>query len=378
MSSGGLWADVVGQPDAVAQLDAAARGEAGHGWLVVGPAGSGRSVAARAFTAALQCATRSACGVCRPCREVVVGSHPDVVSVRTEGLSLGVRQMRALAPVALSAPTVGRHRVIVVEDADRLTESAANVLLKPLEEPADATVFVLCAPSLEDVLPTIRSRCRLVTLRVPAARDVADLLVAEGVDRSMAAFAAAAGQGHVGRARRLARDSGARERRAAVLRLPQELRSVSSALVAAAELVKAADEEAAVVSGERDAAESAALKQALGIGVRGVSARGTAGAVRELEGEQRSRATRARRDVLDRALVDLAALYRDALIIALHASAAPVHADQTTVAAELARTASPESLLRRIDAVLACRDALAANVAPLLAIESMALALRTG
>lgn len=378
MTPDGLWAGVVGQPDAVVQLAAAARGEPGHGWLVVGPAGSGRSVAARAFTAALQCATRSACGECGPCRQVLAGSHPDVTSVGTEGLSLGVRQMRAVAPVALSAPTVGRHRVIVIEDADRLTESAANVLLKPLEEPADATVFVLCAPSLEDVLPTVRSRCRLVILRVPAPAAVTDLLVGEGVDRPMAAFAAAAGQGHVGRARRLARDGGARERRAAVLRLPQELGSVSSAMVAASELVKAAEEEAAAVAGERDAAETAALREALGIGVRGVSARGTAGPVKELEGEQRSRATRARRDVLDRALVDLAALYRDALVIALHAASSPVHADQTAVAAELARTASPESLLRRIDAVLACRDALSANVAPLLAIESMALALRTG
>jgi DNA polymerase-3 subunit delta' len=308
----------------------------------------------------------------------MAGTHPDVTAVSTEGLSLGVRAMRALVPVALTSPSVGRHRVIVVEDADRLTETAANVLLKPLEEPGAATVFVLCAPSLEDVLPTIRSRCRLVTLRIPAAAAVADLLVSEGIDRGIASFAAAAGQGHVGRARRLARDEGARERRAAVLRLPQELGSVSSSLSAAAELVAAAEEESGAMTGERDAAETASLRQALGVGVRGVSPRGTAGPVKELEGEQRSRSTRARRDVLDRALVDLAALYRDALVLALHASSAPVHADQTAVAAELARTASPESLLRRIEAVLACREAIAASVAPLLACESMALALRAG
>ncbi len=373
-----LFDAVVGQPDAVAQLAGAAAGDSGHAWLVVGPAGSGRSVAARAFTAALQCETRDACGRCAACREVMAGTHPDVAAVSTEGLSLGVRAMRALVPVALSSPSVGRHRVIVVEDADRLTETAANVLLKPLEEPGEATVFVLCAPSTEDVLPTIRSRCRLVTLRIPSVAAVAELLVAEGVDHDTASFAAAAGQGHVGRARRLARDEGARERRAAVLRLPQELGSVATALQAAAGLVTAADEESAAMSGERDAAETASLREALGLGVRGVTVRGTAGAVKELEAEQRSRATRARRDVLDRALVDLAALYRDALLIALHVGGAPVHADQADVAAELARTVTAEALLRRIDAVLGCREAIEANVAPLLAVEAMALALRTG
>jgi DNA polymerase-3 subunit delta' len=372
-----LFDAVVGQPDAVAQLVGAAAGDAGHAWLIVGPAGSGRSIAARAFTAALQCETRSGCGRCAPCREVMAGSHPDVTAVATEGLSLGVRAMRALAPMALSSPAVGRHRVIVLEDADRLTETAANVLLKPIEEPADATVFVLCAPSTEDVLPTIRSRCRLVTLRVPSPTAVADLLAAEGIDRDLATFAAAAGQGHVGRARRLARDVGARDRRAAVLQLPQELGSVASALAAAAQLLAAADEEAASMSGERDAAETAALKESLGVGVRGVTVRGTAGAVKELESEQRSRSTRARRDVLDRALVDLAALYRDALLLALRAGGEPVHADQTAVAAELAQAATPESLLRRIDAVLACREAIETNVAPLLAVEAMALGLRT-
>jgi DNA polymerase-3 subunit delta' len=373
-----LWDAVVGQPSVVAQLQTAALGDPGHAWLIVGPAGSGRSVAARAFTAALECVTRDACGVCAGCREVTGRSHPDVAYVQTEGLSLGVKQMRSLAPVAQSSPGSGRHRVIVIEDADRLTETAANVLLKPLEEPGAATVFVLCAPSLEDVLPTIRSRCRLVTLRVPATSDVAALLVAEGVEPSLAAFAAAAAQGHVGRARRLARDDDARARRDAVLRLPRELGSVSTALAAAAELVKAAEEEANAESGERDASETASLRESLGMGVRGVAPRGTAGVVRELETAQRSRATRSRRDVLDRALVDLAALYRDALVAAVGSTVEPVHADQAATIAELVRTGSPESLLRRIEAVLACRDAIEANVAPLLACESMALALRAG
>lgn len=374
-----VWARVVGQPAVVDQLLTAAAAESpGHAWLVVGPAGSGRSVAALAFTATLQCLHRSGCGECTACREVLGRTHPDVTTVTTEGLSLGVKGMRSLVPVALSSPSVGRHRVIVIEDADRLTEQAANVLLKPLEEPAAATVFLLCAPSTTDVLPTLRSRCRVAALQLPSIDEVASMLEGEGVHREQAVFAAAAAQGHVGRARRLARDQGARDRRAAVLRLPQQLTSVSSALAAAAELVRAAGDEASAESGERDAVETAALRAALGIGVRGVSARGTAGPVRELEAGQRSRATRARRDVLDRALVDLAAWYRDVLVVQLDGGVREVHSDQTAVVATLARAISPESTLRCIEAVLACREAIAANVAPLLACEAMALALRAG
>lgn len=376
----GVWGRLVGQPDVVDQLRAAAAADSpGHAWLLVGPAGSGRSVAARAFSAALQCATRTGCGSCAACRAAVAGTHPDVRWVATERLSLGVKEMRALAPTAQSAPTAGRHVVIVLENADRLTESAGNVLLKPLEEPGPATVFLLCAPAAGDVLPTVRSRCRAVTLRIPSAADVTEVLVAEGVDRGLAAFAAAASQGHVGRARWLARDEQARERRAAVLRLPQSLRTVGSALAAAAELVRAAEQEAAAETGPRDEAERKALQQALGVGVRGVSPRGTAGPLKELEAEQKSRLTRSKRDVLDRALVDLAAWYRDVLVQQLGAGATvrEVHSDQAAPVATLARSYTPEAVLRCVEAVLACREAIAANVAPLLACEAMALRLRS-
>ncbi|HEV7209645.1 MAG TPA: DNA polymerase III subunit delta' [Mycobacteriales bacterium] len=375
-----VWDRVVGQPEVVAQLAAAAAGESpGHAWLIVGPAGSGRSVAARAFAAALECESRTGCGSCRPCREVTSGTHPDVTTVVTEGLSIGVKPMRELAPLALSSPTAGRARVIMIEDADRLTESAGNVLLKPLEEPGAATVFVLCAPAISDVLPTVRSRCRVAALRLPSSSDVAQVLTTEGVGRELAAFAAAAAGGHVGRARRLARDEGARERRAAVLRLPQSLRTVGGALDAAAELVRAAEDEAAAQAGERDGPETVALKEALGVGVRGVSPRGTARPLKELEAEQKSRLTRAKRDALDRALIDLAAWYRDVLVQQLGAGQVvrEVHSDQTAPVAILARAYTPEAVLRCVEAVLACREAIAANVAPLLACEAMALTLRS-
>jgi len=374
-----VWASLRGQEAAVALLQRSAQAAApGHAWLIVGPAGSGRSVAARAFAAALQCELRTGCGECEACREVLAGSHPDVEVVATATLSYGVDQMRGLVPAVQSRPTTGRARVIIIEDADRLTDSAANVLLKPLEEPGALTVLVLCAPAVIDVLPTIRSRCRVVTLRLPTAGEIADLLVAEGFDPRVASFAAAASQGHVGRARRLAGDPQSQARRAAVLKLPRELRSVGSAMTAALELVQAAEEDSADEVGALAVKETADLKEALGIGVRGVSTRGTASAIKDLEAQQKSRATRAKRDVLDRALVDLAALYRDVLVVQLGASAVaePVHPDHAETVRKIAAAYTPEVVLRCVEAVLRCREAIAANVSPQLACEAMALALR--
>ncbi len=376
-----VWDALAGQEAVVSLLRTAARrGDPGQAWLIVGPAGSGRSIAAQALAATLECDSGTGCGRCEPCREVAHRVHPDVSTLSTPGLSYGVEQMRDLIPVIASRPQRGRWRVLVVEDADRLTESAANVLLKPMEEPGAATVIVLCAPAESDVLPTIRSRCRVATLRQPSTTEVAETLRSQGVPAELAAFAAAAGQGHVGRSRRLATDPAERTRRAAVLTLPAALGTLDSALRAAAELVRVADEQAAAENTEREARETAALREALGTGVRGVSARGTAAPLRELEAAQKSRATRARRDVLDRALVDLAAWYRDVLVVQFGALAegGSVHEDQREEVAALARSSTPESTLHRIDAVLACRAAIAASVAPLLACEAMAVRLRMG
>lgn len=373
-----VWDSLAGQESAVALLrGAVVSGNPGHAWLVVGPAGSGRSLAARAFAASLQCEVGVGCGQCTACREVAARSHPDVTVLATDALSYGVDEIRGLVPVVQSRPQLGRWRVVILEDADRLTESAANVLLKPLEEPGAATVIVLCAPAEVDVLPTIRSRCRVAALRLPRVAEVAAVLEAEGIDTPTALLAAAAAQGHVGRARRLARDEDARQRRNAVLRLPQALATVSSALQAAAELVRAAEAEATAETGDRDATETAELKEALGVGVRGVSARGAATPLRELDAAHKSRTVRAKRDVLDRALVDLAAFYRDVLVEQFGAvGVGYVHPDQQRAIRSLAEASTPAAILRCVDAVLECRQAIDANVAPLLACEAMALQLR--
>jgi DNA polymerase III subunit delta' len=382
--------DLIGQDAVVSQLRSAVaaaaevlRGEPGagmsHAWLFTGPPGSGRSVAARAFGAALQCAD-GGCGHCHECRTAMSGAHADVEIVMPVGLSYSVAETRQLVARAALAPTRGRWQVTIVEDADRFTEQALNALLKALEEPPPRGVWLLCAPSVEDLLPTIRSRCRLVTLRIPPNDAVARYLEREGVDASAADFAARAAQGHIGRARRLARDTEAARRRRDVLELPTHVGSVGGCFAAAARLVDAAKEEAAAVSAALDADEKAALREAMGdVGGRGsVKPRGVAGAVSDLEKRQRSRATRTQRDALDRALVDLAAFYRDVLMVQLGARVDLVNVDLESTLAELAAAGTPEATLRRIEAVLAAREAIDANVAPLLAVEAMAVGLHTG
>jgi DNA polymerase-3 subunit delta' len=300
--------------------------------------------------------------------------------VSTELLSIGVKDTRELVRRAALSPSGGRWQVLVLEDADRLTEQAANVLLKAIEEPAPRTVWMLCAPSPEDALPTIRSRCRGVRLVTPSSGAVADVLARrDGVDPAMAAFAARASQGHIGRAKRLATDEGARLRRREVLSLPVQVSDVGSCLVAAANLVDAAKEEAQVATAAADSVETEQLKTALGAGTTGRrTPPGTAGALKELEQRQKRRATRHQRDALDRALVDLAAFYRDVLVVQLGAGVELNNDELRTSVVKIARASTAEETLRRIEAVLACREALEANVAPLLAVEAMTLALRAG
>ena len=308
------------------------------------------------------------------------GAHADVEVVTPAGLSYGVAETRQLVSRSALAPSQGRWQVTIVEDADRFTEQALNALLKAVEEPPPRAVWLLCAPSPEDLLPTIRSRCRLAPLRIPPYDDVAAYLEREGVERQVAAFAARAAQAHVGRARRLAVDEEARRRRREVLELPAQVGTVAGCFTAAANLVEAARDEAAAITSSLDDAETTALKESLGdVGGRGKSRpRGAAGALSDLERRQKSRATRTQRDALDRALLDLAAFYRDVLMVQVGAPVDLLNGDLRRMLERVAEASSPEATLRRIEAVLACREAVDANVAPLLAVEAMAVALHQG
>ncbi len=348
-----------------------------HAWLVTGPPGSGRSVAARAFAAALQC-PQGGCGTCRECRTSVDGTHADVELVATEGLSIKVDQARELVTLAAVRPSVGRYRVIVVEDADRLTERAADALLKALEEPTPRTVWMLCAPSVEDVIITLRSRSRHLRLRTPPAAAVAELLVRrDGVDPAMALYAARAAQSHVGLARRLATDESARIRRHDVISLASRIRTVGNAIDAASDLSTIATEESAAASAERDAAERLRLMEILGADP---TARTQPPHIRaqlaSLEKEQKARATRFARDVVDRALVDLLSVYRDALVLNGGAEVDLVNEDSRGIVSQVAQTMTSERILRAMDAIGTARERIGANVQPLLALEAMALDLR--
>jgi DNA polymerase-3 subunit delta' len=390
----GVFSRLVGQDAVEAELVAAATAARGdsthsamttgnmtHAWLITGPPGSGRSIAALCFAAALQCTSDGVpgCGECRACTTTMAGTHGDVRRIIPEGLSIGVDEMRNIVQIASRRPGTGRWQVVVVEDADRLTEGAANALLKVVEEPPPSTVFLLCAPSVdpEDIAITLRSRCRHIALVTPRVDAIAQVLIdTDGLSDADARWAASVSGGHVGRARRLATDEQARRRRERALGLARDAATPTRAYAAAEELVATAEDEAKSLTGDRNESETEELRTALGAGGTGKGTagalRGATGALKDLEKRQKSRHTRASRDALDRALIDLATYFRDALLVSSGAGAvAANHPDMADKVAAMAAVVPPDRLLRCIEAVLECREALAVNVKPKFAVDAM-------
>lgn len=375
-----VWADVVGQPDAVRVLRRAATDPTAmtHAWLITGPPGSGRSVAARAFAAALVGGEGDDAASLAARRRVLAGNHPDVRVVATDKTIITVAEVRDLVTLAQRTPGEGEWRVIVVEDADRIVERSANALLKSIEEPPERTVWVLCAPSERDVITTIRSRCRHLTLRIPPAQAVADLLVRRhGIDPEAALTAARAAQSHIGLATSLALNPPARERRDRVLEIAARVRGVGDAVLGAAELVEVATAQASASQTERDAVERAELMRALGADAEsGTLPPAVRSQIRQLEDDQKRRAKRAVVDGLDRAMTDLLSFYRDVLASQVSAGVPVVNAAQAGDVRAVAEASDPEQTLRRMEAIATARTRLAGNVAPLLAVEAMMVALR--
>lgn len=345
-----------------------------HAWLFTGPPGSGRSNAALAFAAALVCKS-AGCNDCIDCKTALAGTHADVELVKTEGLSIKIDEVRDLITRASWSPAVGNYRVVVIEDADRLTESAANALLKAIEEPGLRTVWLLCAPSATDVLPTIRSRTRSLVLRTPSVAAVAALLEEEKFSSAMANFAARASQGHIGRARHLAKSEDARTRRQAILKISLLITDVASAFKAAQVLVEAAKAEAEEDAEKRDDAELASLKEAWGQQGSKLT-QGGAKVVKDLEKEQKSRTTRMVRDYLDRALLDIATLYRDILLIQANSLDSIINTDLISEITKISNSTTPEATLAKLEAIMSARTNLSHNAAPLLTIEALMVSLK--
>jgi DNA polymerase-3 subunit delta' len=375
-----VFEDLVGQEHAIEILKgavAASRtGEQSqgmtHAWVFTGPPGSGRSSAAVAFAQALVC-PNSGCGRCSYCHAAKTSGHPDVEIIRTEGLSIKVEEIRELLTRVAWVPSMGGWRVVVMEDADRLTESAANALLKAIEEPGSRTVWLLCAPTLHDVLSTIRSRCRHLQLHTPSTEAVTQVLInRDKISPEIAKFVAKASQGHIGRARYLATNETARSNRKMIMQIPLEIGSLATALEAAQTLVDLANEEANVSSGERNEKEIEKLQEAYGkVGTGRGMATGGSKAVKELEKEQKSRSIRMVRDSIDGALLDMVTFYRDAMFVQLGNTESIVNTDLREEIESFASDHTEHSTILKINALMDARTNLAHNAAPLVTCEAL-------
>jgi len=371
--AGGVWDEVVGQDAAVAQFRRAASpgGSLAQAWLVTGPPGSGRSTAARAFAAMLQCETGTGCGHCRACVTTVAGTHPDVTVVATDKLSIAKEEVRALVMTAQRAPATGRRRVLIIEDADRMSAGTFNVLLKSIEEPPPATVWMLCAPSAEDLAPTIRSRCRLVTLAIPSAQDVSALLQRrDGVEAGLAVRAARAAQGHIGLALRYATQDGALAAREESARSLLSLRSTGQAVLAAQALVERATAEAKEHADRVALEDKERFLRSAGI-EDGKVPPALRAQMRQLEEDAKRRQTRLVRDVLDRYLLDAHSVLRDVLSRQLGTGAELVNIEVEPEIDQAAAHSTGHITLALLDAVQEARERISGNVPPLLAIEAL-------
>lgn len=369
-----IWADTVGQSAAVQELEAAASpagaDELSHAWLITGPPGSGRSNLALSFAAAL--VSRDEDGRAGALAHVRAGTHPDVTVLTTQKVTIGIADVRDIVATAYFAPSEGRHRVIVLEDADRMPERTSNVLLKALEEPPERTVWVLCAPSEADLLPTIRSRARSLRLVTPKPEEVADLLASrDGIERDAAERAARLTLGHIGMARRLASAAEAMARRSRTIDLVLGVTTLSGAMRAAAELLEIAEADAQALTEERNEQEREAALRDLGITPGSPVPPQLRAQIRALEDDQKRRAIRRLRDGVDRILVDLLTLYRDALLIALDAGIDLTNIEHAAQIAEFARSRGTAGALAAVSAVEAARERLNRGVTPGLVIEAM-------
>ncbi len=383
-----FWSEIVGQPAAVEALSRAAGPDGGpsHAWLITGPPGSGRSNLAYRFAAAL--IAREESDRERVFAQVRGRTHPDFAALTTQAAVIRIDSAREIVTTAHYAPSEGRYRVIVIEDADRMTEHTSNVLLKAIEEPPERTIWVLCAPSEADLLPTIRSRTRSVRLVTPSVADVTRLLIErDGVEPALAERAARLAQSHIGMARRLASDPESMSRRERSITGALTAHTLGDAMAVAASLVTIAQADADALTEQLDASEREDAMRNLGIAPGAAIPPKLRSQMKALEEDQERRRKRSLRDGIDRILTDLLSLYRDVLLSTLGAvgessdggddagSAAGlpqlVNAESAAAIRDLAERWSPEQALAVVSATEEARERLSRAITPGLVLEAL-------
>lgn len=354
-----------------------------HSWLFTGPPGAGRSLTAQCFAAALMCTSADdngdpGCGRCESCRSILENQkHTDLVYVDPKEQFITVGEVREIIGRAASMPSVAPWRVVIFNKADRLRNEAANALLKTVEEPPERTVIVMVAPSEDpqDFSQTLRSRCRHLYIPAPSVEGVVKLLVAEGANEHDARLAAVSTLRHVGRARHLVNEAGAQKRRAMAINLAEDIFHGSQAFQAVTALLKFIEKEENSSHDESNAKELADLERSFGVGAKGKGAakaqRDARSALKELEDLHKKRAKRRIADGLDLALLDLAGIYRDALMVKVGADVEMTHPDFAGLASELAQKVSEDGLLVAQQAIRTCREQLPQNVTPQVAFDGM-------
>jgi DNA polymerase III subunit delta' len=361
-----VW-DVFGDSRTVAGLRSQVARREAHAWLLLGPSGSGKRAAALAMAAALDCEVSpgAGCGSCSSCHRILRRRHPDVHHISPEGLVIPVDVVReAIIPEAARSPFESPFKVFVIEEADRMNDAAQNALLKTLEEPEPDTVFILVSDNEEELLETLRSRCRVVHLDPISEGDVVAMLRADGAASVDAVAAARAAEGDVEVARAVAFDEATRARRRLWSEVPERLTAPQDALEIAAEIVQRAREAAR----ERERAqrgEVAELADAMGEG------RGTAAARNALQKRHRRELKRVEEEVIGEALTYLASFYRDAVVLRSGASDDVITSDARDAIAAWAASHRPDrALLAAAERCLAARASFVSNANPTLAVEA--------